>query len=67
MTSILLVTDAWRPQINGVVRSLERMAEELQALGVRVEILSPQLFKRCRVPLTRKFACLWPRLAKFES
>ena len=24
---ILIVTDAWRPQINGVVRTLERLAE----------------------------------------
>ncbi len=44
MTSILIVTDAWRPQINGVVRSLECTAEELEKLGVRVEILSPQDF-----------------------
>lgn len=50
MTSILIVTDAWRPQINGVVRSLERTAEELQALGVRIEFLSPQLFKTLPCP-----------------
>ena len=44
MTSILIVTDAWRPQVNGVVRSLECTARELTAMGVRVEILSPQEF-----------------------
>lgn len=44
MSSILIVTDAWHPQINGVVRSLERTAEELEAVGVRVEVLSPQAF-----------------------
>ena len=32
---ILIVTDAWHPQINGVVRTLERLAEELKTLGVR--------------------------------
>ena len=26
---ILLATDAWRPQVNGVVRTLERMKPEL--------------------------------------
>jgi len=42
MTSILIVTDAWRPQVNGVVRSLECTVGELKRMGVRVEILSPQ-------------------------
>lgn len=50
MSSILIVTDAWRPQINGVVKSLERTAEELQALGVRVEFLTPQAFKTLPCP-----------------
>lgn len=44
MTSILIVTDAWLPQVNGVVRSLEWTARELKKMGVRVEFLSPQEF-----------------------
>lgn len=44
MTSILIVTDAWLPQVNGVVRSLEWTARELEKMGVRVEFLSPQEF-----------------------
>ncbi|WP_420333008.1 glycosyltransferase family 4 protein [Roseibium sp.] len=50
MSSILIVTDAWHPQINGVVRSLERTAEALEATGVRVEFLSPQAFKTLPCP-----------------
>lgn len=50
MSSILIVTDAWHPQINGVVRSLERTAEELVATGVRVEFLTPQAFKTLPCP-----------------
>lgn len=50
MSSILVVTDAWHPQINGVVRSLERTAEELSAIGVRVEFLTPQSFKTLPCP-----------------
>ncbi|MHA7777640.1 glycosyltransferase family 4 protein [Roseibium sp. M-1] len=50
MSSILIVTDAWHPQINGVVRSLERTAEELQAIGVRMEFLSPQEFRTLPCP-----------------
>lgn len=50
MTSVLIVTDAWHPQVNGVVRSLERTAEELQRMGVRVEFLTPQLFRTLPCP-----------------
>lgn len=50
MTSILIVTDAWHPQINGVVRSLERTADELVKMGVRVEFLTPQAFRTLPCP-----------------
>ncbi|WP_299817151.1 glycosyltransferase family 1 protein [uncultured Roseibium sp.] len=50
MSSILIVTDAWRPQINGVVRSLERTAEQLEDIGIRVEFLSPQAFRTLPCP-----------------
>ena len=32
---VLVATDAWRPQVNGVVRSLEHMAERGAALRRR--------------------------------
>ena len=38
---VLLVTDAWAPQVNGVVRTLERLVVELRALGCQVEVISP--------------------------
>jgi glycosyltransferase involved in cell wall biosynthesis len=38
---IMLVTDAWAPQVNGVVRTLERLVEELRKLGCEVEVVSP--------------------------
>ncbi|OKL45329.1 glycosyltransferase family 4 protein [Pseudovibrio exalbescens] len=50
MSSILIVTDAWRPQINGVVRSLERLAEQLVAMGLRVEFLTPEKFRSVPMP-----------------
>ncbi|RFF29257.1 glycosyltransferase family 4 protein [Wenzhouxiangella sediminis] len=39
--NILLVTDAWAPQVNGVVRTLERTRDALAELGHRVTVLSP--------------------------
>ena len=39
---ILIVTDAWRPQVNGVVRTLEVLGEDLAALGHEVRYATPQ-------------------------
>ncbi|MEP9371219.1 glycosyltransferase family 1 protein [Mesorhizobium sp. KR1-2] len=47
---ILIVTDAWHPQINGVVRTLERLCEELEAKGCVVEWLTPQGFLNLPLP-----------------
>lgn len=38
---ILLVSDAWHPQVNGVVRTLEKTRETLVEFGHDVEVLSP--------------------------
>ena len=40
--NLLLVTDAWAPQVNGVARTLSRTRETLTQLGHRVEVLSPE-------------------------
>lgn len=42
---LALVTDAWFPQINGVVRTLSTTADELARLGHSVETISPDLFR----------------------
>lgn len=47
---ILVATDAWHPQINGVVRSLEHTASEALHLGARLEFLTPQEFRTVPLP-----------------
>ncbi|MDB5462876.1 MAG: alpha-mannosyltransferase, partial [Phenylobacterium sp.] len=47
---ILLVTDAWEPQVNGVVRTLTRVVAELKAMGHSVEVISPDQFKTFPLP-----------------
>lgn len=43
---ILIVTDAWRPQINGVVRTLEMTAAELVRLGHETRVVGPDVNRR---------------------
>lgn len=38
---IMLITDAWEPQVNGVVRTMKRVIAECEALGHEWEIVSP--------------------------
>jgi glycosyltransferase involved in cell wall biosynthesis len=47
---IALVTDAWEPQVNGVVRTLKNTARELGAMGHAVELLTPQEFRTLPCP-----------------
>jgi glycosyltransferase involved in cell wall biosynthesis len=47
---ILLATDAWRPQVNGVVRTLEEVTGRLIAAGHSVEIVSPDRFAGFAMP-----------------
>jgi glycosyltransferase involved in cell wall biosynthesis len=47
---ILIVTDAWHPQVNGVVRTLQHLADNLVATGNIVEFLTPQEFRTIPMP-----------------
>jgi glycosyltransferase involved in cell wall biosynthesis len=38
---IMLVTDAWEPQVNGVVRTLSRTVKELREMGHEVQMVTP--------------------------
>ena len=42
---IALVTDAWLPQVNGVVTTLLELVRELEHLGHQIEVIQPGLFK----------------------
>jgi glycosyltransferase involved in cell wall biosynthesis len=47
---ILLATDAWEPQVNGVVRTLTRIVAECRDMGHEVEVVSPDQFKTFPLP-----------------
>ena len=47
---ILVATDAWHPQVNGVVRTLGQVAREARALGAEVAFLAPDAFWTLPLP-----------------
>lgn len=47
---IALISDAWRPQINGVVTTLTKTCQMLTGLGHRVEAITPDRFKTWPCP-----------------
>jgi glycosyltransferase involved in cell wall biosynthesis len=47
---IALATDAWHPQVNGVVRSLSTTAECLRSRGFEVDIIEPSSFRTLPCP-----------------
>jgi glycosyltransferase involved in cell wall biosynthesis len=47
---ILVATDAWHPQVKGVVRTLTMMAEAAKIFGADVSFLTPQSFRTFAMP-----------------
>jgi len=47
---ICIVTDAWHPQVNGVVRTLMMTVGELKKLGHEVTVIGPDQFKTYPLP-----------------
>ncbi len=48
--NICIVTDAWHPQVNGVVRTLDNLRTELEHRGHKISMLTPRLFKTIPCP-----------------
>ena len=47
---VLVATDAWRPQVNGVVRTYERLAQEAAKFGIDFSFLAPTAFQTLPCP-----------------
>jgi 1,2-diacylglycerol 3-alpha-glucosyltransferase/glucuronosyltransferase len=57
---IAIVSDAWRPQINGVVRTCETTLDHLRGRGHEVAVIEPGLFARVPVPFYREILLALP-------
>ncbi len=47
---LTLISDAWHPQVNGVVRSIENTNHELEKMGITVTMITPDLFRSMPMP-----------------
>ena len=47
---IAIVTDAWRPQVNGVVRTYENTVAQLHDLGHQVLVVNPEAYRTIACP-----------------
>ena len=56
---IAIVTDAWRPQTNGVVKTLSTTSDGLRALGHDVRVIEPNQFKTFPCPTYPEIRLSW--------
>ncbi len=57
---ILVATDAWHPQVNGVVRTLTSLARCVREFGVSIDFLSQHGFPSLPVPTYRELRLALP-------
>ena len=57
---ILIVSDAWAPQVNGVVRTLQTTVEHLREAGDDVDVVEPgaPIATPSQVPLAEPEPCV---------
>ena len=63
---ILIVTDAYFPQVNGVVRTLHETGEVLKSQGHTLEYITPQQFLTVPMPKYNEIRLsinIWPRVS----
>jgi glycosyltransferase involved in cell wall biosynthesis len=64
---ILLASDAWPPQVNGVVRTMLSVTRELEGMGHNVATLTPQHFTTIPCPFYREIRLALNPSAKIAS
>src|SRR5258708_11743008 len=57
---ILIATDAWHPQVNGVVRTLTSLARSASALGAEIGFVTPEGFPSLDMPTYPGLRVAWP-------
>lgn len=56
---ISLVTDAWHPQVNGVVTTLSHLVQELTTMGITVDVIHPYDYDHIAMPSYPEIPVVW--------
>jgi glycosyltransferase involved in cell wall biosynthesis len=64
---ILIVSDAWLPQINGVVRTLLKTKNVLKDMGYEVQMITPDLFRNIPCPTYNEISLAIRPFKKIEQ
>src|SRR6204780_121715 len=64
---ILVATDAWHPQVNGVVRTLGSFARAADRLGGEIDFLTPEGFPSFQLPTYPGLRLAWPSRRGIED
>jgi len=61
MITILVATDAWDPQVNGVVRTLKSLSKAARKFDAAITFLTPDGFPSVGIPTYPELRCALPR------
>src|SRR5437763_13880651 len=64
---LLVVTDTWSPEVNGVVRTWNTTIELLGRQGVDVRVIEPNLFWRFPFPFYPDVRVAWPSARQIQD
>lgn len=67
MSRIAIVTDAWHPQINGVVTTLTQTIRQLEKAGHQIQAITPQLFTSIPCPTYPEIRLALPRFGQVSK
>ncbi len=64
---LLVATDAWKPQVNGVVKTFGNLIPELARLGIETDVINPNDFPTAAMPGYGEIRLAWPRRSILEA
>ena len=59
MKKILIITDAWEPQVNGVVTTMTTVVKKLEEKNFKVEVIHPGMFHTFPLPNYPEISVAW--------
>jgi len=59
ISRLVLVTDAWHPQVNGVVTTLTHLVDLARHQGIEVDVIQPQNYSTIPMPFYKEISLVW--------